>query len=164
MEASVETSEVIDTVNREVLKSFKHLQREKANLYTLAQKDYLTCLDDKSMIVYDNPDEIDFEGTFRLTRNKLIPVTDRELNASPKEAIDLKNFDYLGDFGKNVNDLQKFCYDHSIRINMANMSQTIEQLILIYNSYKLYKNVEKNEVMCVFNNSQHKTYFLSKLV
>jgi hypothetical protein len=81
-----------------------------------------------------------------------------------EEAINLKNFSFLGDFGKNVNDLQKFCYDKSIRINMANMSQTIEQLVSIYNSYKLYRSTEKNEVMCVFNNSQHKTYFLSKLI
>lgn len=164
MDAAIETSEIIDTVNREVLKSFKNIQREKANLYTLARNEYLTCLDDKSMIVYDNPSEIDFEGTFRLTRNKLIPVADRELDASPEEAIDLKNFDYLGDFGKNVNDLQKFCYDHSIRINMANMSQTIAQLTSIYNTYKLYKNTGKNEVMCVFNNTKHRTYFLSKLI
>lgn len=164
MTQSEETLTVIETVNRDVLKSFKNIQREKANLYTLACNEYLTCLDDKSMIIYDNPEEIDFEGTFRLTRNKLIQVSDRELNASPEEAINLKNFSFLGDFGKNVNDLQKFCYDKSIRINMVNMSQTIEQLVSIYNSYKLYRSTEKNEVMCVFNNSNHKTYFLSKLI
>jgi hypothetical protein len=155
---------IIDTVNRDVLKSFKNLNREKSHLYTSAKDEYLTCMDDKSMIVYDNPNEIDFEGTFRLTRSKLIPVAEHELSSSPEEAIDLKHFDFLGEFGKHVSDLQKFCYDKSIRINMATMTPTIEQLISIYKTYKLYKNNDKNEVMCVFNNDLHKTYFLSKLI
>lgn len=155
--------EVIDTVNREVLKSFKSLNREKTYLYASAKNEYLTCMDDKSMIVYDNPNEIDFEGTYRLTRSKLIPV-EEELNTSPEDAINLSNFNFLGDFGKNMSELQKFCYDNSIRINMATMTPAIEQLVSIYNNYKLYKNTGKNEVMCVFNNDCHKTYFLSKLI
>ncbi len=156
--------DIIDNVNREVLKSFKNLQREKTNLYTSACNEYLTCINDKTMIVYDNPEEIDFEGTFRLTRNKLVPVTDQTLGTSPEKAIDLKNFNYLGSFGKNITDLQAFCYDRNVRVNMVTMTAPITQLISIYKKFKLYENTEKNEVMFVFNNNKHKTYLLSKLV
>ena len=64
--------DIIDTINKDVLKSFKYLQRDKTNLYTSATKEYLTTINDNSMIIYGNPKEINFEGTFRLTRNKLI--------------------------------------------------------------------------------------------
>lgn len=159
-----DTLEIIENVNKDVLKSFKCLQRDKANLYTSATKEYLTTINDKSMIVYDNPKEIDFEGTFRLTRNKLIPVDDCELNTDPERAINLNHFKQLGEFGKNIADLQKFCYDKNVRINMAYVTETLEQLISVYKHYKLYRNLEKEEVMFVFQNAKHKTYLLSKLV
>lgn len=158
------SAHIIDTVNKDVLKSFKNLQREKTYLYTSAVNEYLTSINDKSMIVYDNPDEIDFEGTFRLTRNKLIPVEDHELGTSPEQAINLNHFKHLGDFNKNITELQKFCYDKNIRINMAYITSTITQLISVYKNYKLYENTKQAEVMFVFNNSKHKTYLLSKLV
>lgn len=155
---------IVDHVNRDVLKSFKQLQKEKTYLYTSATKDYLTSINDKTMIVYDNPKEIDFEGTFRLTRNKLIPVDEHELGTSPENAINLNHFKHLGDFGKNITDLQKFCYDNNVRINMAYITSTIMQLISVYKSYKLYENTDQEEVMFVFSNNKHKTYLLSKLV
>ncbi len=155
---------VYDHINKDVLKSFKNLQREKTYLYTSAVNEYLTCISDKSMIVYDNPKEIDFEGTFRLTRNKLIAVEDYNLGTSPERAIDLSHFKLLGSFGKNILELQKFCYDKNVRINMADITPTIDQLISVYKTYKLYENTEQAEVMLVFSNSSHKTYLLSKLV
>ena len=156
--------DIIDTINKDVLKSFKYLQRDKTNLYTSATKEYLTTINDNSMIIYGNPKEINFEGTFRLTRNKLIPVDDCELTTDPENAINLNNFKHLGDFGKYTADLQKFCYDKNVRINMVYITETLEQLISIYKYYKLYKNLEKDEVMFVFQNAKHKTYFLSKLI
>lgn len=159
-----DTLDIIDTVNREVLKSFKCLQVEKANLYTSATKDYLTSINDKSMIVYDNPLEINFEGTFRLTRNKLIPVDDHSLGTSPEKAIALNQFRFLGEFGSNISDLQRFCYDNRVRVNMAYVTSTIIQLVGVYGSYKLYESKHKSEVMFVFDNNKHKTYLLSKLV
>lgn len=155
---------IYDHINKEVLKSFKNLQREKTYLYTSAVNEYLTCLNDRSMIVYDNPDEIDFEGTFRLTRNKLISVDEHNLGTSPEQAINLNHFKLLGSFGKHINELQKFCYDKNVRINMADITPTIDQLISVYKNYKLYENTEKAEVMFVFSNQDHKTYLLSKLV
>ena len=160
----METAEIIDTVNKDVLKSFKNLKCEKTYLYTSATNKYLTSINDKSMIVYGNPKEIYFEGTFRLTRNKLIPVEDYDLGSTPEKAIDLKKFKLLDSFGKNINDLQKFCYDRNIRINMAYISPTIIQLISVYKKYKLYQNNDKEEVMFVFENGTHSTYLLSKLV
>lgn len=155
---------IYDHINKDVLKSFKNLQREKTYLYTSAVNEYLTCISDKSMIVYDNPDEIDFEGTFRLTRNKLIAVDDHNLGTSPEQAINLSHFKLMGSFGNNILELQKFCYDKNLRINMADITPTINQLISVYKGYKLYENTEKAEVMFVFSNSSHKTYLLSKLV
>ena len=163
-EITVEAGLIYDHINKEVLKSFKNLQREKSYLYTSAVNEYLTCINDKSMIVYDNPNEIDFEGTFRLTRNKLIAVDDHNLGTSPEKAIDLSHFKLLGTFGKHISELQKFCYDKNVRINMADITPTIDQLISVYKNYKLYENTEKAEVMFVFSNSHHKTYLLSKLV
>jgi len=164
--AELEVKEILiyDHINKDVLKSFKFLQREKTNLYTSATKEYLTSINDKSMIIYDNPNEIDFEGTFRLTRNKLITVDDHTLNTSPEQAIDLSNFTLLETFGKNINDLQKFCYDKNIRINMAYITLTVIQLISVYKSYKLYESKKKDEVMFVFSNTKHNTYLLTKLV
>ena len=98
------------------------------------------------MIIYGNPKEINFEGTFRLTRNKLIPVDDCELTTDPENTINLNNFKHLGDFGKYTADLQKFCYDKNVRINMVYITETLEQLISIYKYYKLYKNLEKDGV------------------
>ncbi len=161
---TTDSSVIYDHINKDVLKSFKNLQREKTYLYTSAVNEYLTCISDKSMIVYDNPEEIDFEGTFRLTRNKLISVDDHNLGTSPEQAINLAHFKQLGSFGKNILELQKFCYDKNIRINMADITPTIDQLISVYKTYKLYENTEKAEVMFVFSNSSHKTYLLSKLV
>ena len=43
--------DIIDTINKDVLKSFKYLQRDKTNLYTSATKEYLTTINDKSMII-----------------------------------------------------------------------------------------------------------------
>jgi len=162
--ATIDDISIKSHVNKEVLKSFKCLQVDKANLYTSATKDYLTSINDKSMIVYDNPNEIDFEGTFRLTRNKLIPVDDHSLGTSPEKAIELSQFNFLANFGSNISDLQKYCYDNQVRVNMAYVTSTIIRLVSIYESYKLYENVHKSEVMFVFNNSKHKTYLLSKLV
>jgi hypothetical protein len=158
------TTDIIDTVNKDVLKSFKHMKKEKTYLYTSATNEYLSCINDKSMIVYDNPDEIDFEGTFRLTRNKLMPVVDHDLGTSPESAIDLNHFKYLNDFNKNIAELQRFCYDNNIRLNTADITQTLTQLISVYKSYRLYKNTKHEEVMFVFSNSEHKTYLLSKLI
>lgn len=155
---------IYDHINKEVLKSFKNLQKEKSYLYTSAVNEYLTCINDKSMIVYDNPDEIDFEGTFRLTRNKLIAVDDCVLASCPEKSIDLHNFKFLGAFGKNISDLQKFCYDHSIRINMAYITPTVDQLLAIYKNYKLYLHTSESQVMFVFSNKEHKTYLLNKLI
>lgn len=155
---------IYDHINRDVLKSFKHLQKEKTYLYTSATKEYLTSINDKSMIVYDNPTEINFEGTFRLTRNKLIPVDDHDLGTSPEEAININQFQFLHTFGKNITELQKYCYDKSIRINMAYITLTITQLISVYGKYNLYESKERDEVMFVFSNGTHKTYLLSKLV
>lgn len=159
-----EELDIIESVNKEVLRSFKCLQRDKNNLYTMAVKEFLTSINDKSMIVYDNPLEIDFEGTFRLTRNKLIPVDDCVLTTDPTYAINLNHFKHLGDFNKNINDLQKFCYDKNIRINMVDINESIDNLISLYKNYKLYRNLEKEEVMFVFQNAKHKTYLLSKLI
>jgi len=156
--------DVIETVNKDVLKSFRSLQMEKANLYTSATKYYLTSVNDKSMIIYDNPQEIDFEGTYKITRNKLVPVDYYSLEISPKKAIDLSQFKFLKDFGSNITDLQKFCYDQQVRVNMAYIVSTITQLVSVYGSYKLYENNRKSEVMFVFANNTHKTYLLSKLV
>jgi len=163
-DATVDKPIIYDHINRQVLKSFKHLQREKTYLYTSATKEYLTSINDKSMIVYDNPKEINFEGTFRLTRNKLIPVDDHDLGTSPERAININQFQLLNTFGKNITELQKFCYDKNIRINMAYIALTITQLIDVYEGYKLYESKERDEVMFVFSNGKHKTYLLSKLV
>lgn len=162
--ASLDACVVYDHVNRDVLKSFKNLQQEKTFLYTSATNEYLTCISDKAMIVYDNPKEIDFEGTYRLTRNKLIAVDTHNLGTSPEKAINLEHFTQLGSFGRNISELQRFCYDGNVRINMADITPTIEQLLTVYKNYKLYSNNNKAEVMFVFNTSQHKTYVLSKLV
>lgn len=155
---------IYDHINKDVLKSFKNLQRDKTFLYTSATKEYLTSINDKSMIVYDNPQEIDFEGTYRVVRNKLVPVDDHELGASPEEAINLNQFKFLNTFGKNITELQKYCYDKRVRINMAYITNTITLLIGIYKSYTLFESKDRDEVMFVFDNGKHKTYLLSKLV
>ena len=157
--------DIIETVNRGILKAFKQLQKEKTNLYTTATKNrFLTSINDKSMIVYDNSEEIYFDGTFRLTRNKLTPLQDHELENSPEKVIGLSNFTHLSDFDKNITELQKFCYDSNVRINIAYINQSITQLLSVYKSFKLYKHNTLDEVILVFSIDHHKTYLLSKLV
>lgn len=155
---------LIDSVNKEILKSFKSLQRNKNILYTAASDEYLTSINDKSMIIYDNAIEVDFEGTYKLTRNKLIPVDDYILDTKPSDITNLSNFKKIGDFGKNTDDLQKFCYDKNIRINLIEIFESLEQLISVYKYYSLYMHNDKKEVMFVFINAKHKTYLLSKLI
>jgi len=156
--------EIKTSVNKEVLKSFKPLQKNKVILYTIAHDEYLVSINDKSMIVYDNPSEIDFKGTFKLTRNKLIPVADCALNTNTVQAIDLTQFTKLGEFGKNMDDLQKFCYDQGVRLNLIDIFDSVEQLLSVYKHFKLYKNNNKAEIMLTFKNDKHKTFLLSKLV
>lgn len=157
------TTEIIDTVNKEVLKSFKTLQKNKSVLYTTATSEYLVSINDKSMIVYDNPKEIDFEGTFKLARNKLIPV-EQDLDTDPAYAINLSHFTKLKDFNKNLVELQKFCYDEHITVNIAEIVDTLDNLLSVYGKYTLYKNNEKGEVMFAFGNTKHKCFLLSKLI
>jgi hypothetical protein len=160
----LEVVDVIGTVNKEVLKSFRSLQSDKTNFYTSAVKFYLTSINDKAMIVYDNPQEIDFEGTFKITRNKLVPVTCYNLKSSPEKAINLAQFNLLGDFGSNLADLQKYCYDKPLRINLINIITALIQLVSVYGSFKLYENKNRAEVMFVFVDKAHKTYLLSKMI
>lgn len=154
---------IIESVNKDVLKSFKTLQKNKNILYTTAHKEFLTTISDKSMIIYDNPNEIDFEGTFKLTRNKLIPV-DHDLNIDPEYAISLSHFTKLKEFNKNLSELQRYCYNNNLTVNVAEIVETIESLLGVYKSYTLYRNTEKNEVMLAFSNAKHKTFLLSKLL
>lgn len=157
------TEEIIESVDRDVLKSFKTLQKNKTVLYTTAISEYLVSINDKTMIVYDNPKEIDFEGTFKLARNKLIPV-EEELETNPANAINLSHFIKLKDFNRNIVDLQKFCYSENLTVNIAEIIETLDRLLVVYKSYTLYKNKEKREVMFAFGNSKHKTFLLSKLI
>jgi hypothetical protein len=157
------TTEIIDSVNKDVLKSFKTLQKNKTVLYTTATSEYLVTINDKSMLVYDNPKEIDFEGTFKLARNKLIPV-DQDLDSDPAQAINLNHFTKLKDFNKNMVELQKFCYAEGLTVNISEINDTLDRLLDVYKSYTLYKNTEKAEVMFAFGNTKHKTFLLSKLI
>ena len=157
------TAEIIETVNKDVLKSFKTLQKNKTVLYTTATSEYLVTINDKSMLVYDNPKEIDFEGTFKLARNKLIPV-EQDLDSDPANAINLSHFTKLKDFNKNMVDLQKYCYTEGLTVNISEINDTLDKLLDVYKKYTLYKNTEKDEVMFAFGNTKHKTFLLSKLI
>lgn len=157
------TTEIIDSVDKGVLKSFKTLQKNKTVLYTNATSRHLISINDKSMIVYDNANEIDFEGTFKLARNKLIPV-EQDLNTDPSGAINLSQFDKLKDFNKNMVDLQKFCYEEKLTVNISEINDTLGRLLDVYRGYTLYKNTEKDEVMFAFSSNKHKTFLLSKLI
>jgi len=158
------TEDIIETVNKDVLRGFKTLQKKKNILYTAAVGSYLTTISDKSMIVYSNSKEIDFKGTFKLARNKLIPV-DQDLDASPANAINLVHFKKLKSFEKNmITDFQKYCYEENLFVDIADIIDTINRLFDAYSRFTLYKNTEKAEVMLVFSNSKHKTFLLSKLL
>jgi len=157
------TDTIIDSVDKGVLKSFKTLQKNKTVLYTNATSRHLISINDKSMIVYDNAKEIDFEGTFKLARNKLIPV-EHELNTDPSGAISMSHFDKLKDFNKNMVELQKFCYEEGVNVNISEINDTLNRLLDVYRGYTLYKNTEKNEVMFAFSNNKHRTFLLSKLI
>ena len=157
------TDTIIDSVNKDVLRSFKTLQKNKTVLYTSATSEYLISINDKSMIVYDNPKEIDFEGTFKLARNKLIPV-EQDLCTDPKYAINLSHFTKLKDFNKNMVELQKFCYAEGLTVNISEINDTLDKLLDVYGKYTLHKNNEKDEVMFTFGNTKHKTFLLSKLI
>lgn len=157
------TEEIIETVNKDVLRGFKTLQKNKNVLFTAATGEYLTSVSDKSMIVYANAKEIYFEGTFKLARNKLIPV-EHELVTNPKEAINTNHFDKLKEFDKNMIVFQKYCYDNDLHVNIADIIDTIGRLLSVYSSFTLYRSTEKAEVMLSFSNSKHKTCLLSKLL
>ena len=158
------TDEIIETVNKDVLRGFKTLQKKKNILYTAAVGSYLTTISDKSMIVYLNAKEIDFKGTFKLARNKLIPV-DQDLDASPANAINLIHFEKLKSFEKNmIADFQKYCYEENLFVDIADIIETIDRLFEVYPSFTLYRNTEKAEVMLSFSNTKHKTFLLSKLL
>lgn len=157
------TDTIIETVNKDVLKSFKTLQKNKTVLYTTAKSEYLVSINDRSMIVYDNPKEIDFEGTFKLARNKLIPV-EQDLDTNPEHAISLSHFEKLKDFNKNMVELQQFCYEQGLKVNIAEIVDTLDRLLDVYRNFTLYKNTEKDEVMFAFGNTKHKTFLLSKLI
>ncbi len=158
------TEEIIETVNKDVLRGFKTLQKKKNVLYTAASGNYLTSVSDKAMIVYANAKEIDFKGTFKLARNKLIPV-EHDLVTNPTSAVSMAHFDKLKSFEKTmIVEFQKYCYEENIHVNIADIIDTIERLFEAYHSFTLYKNTKKAEVMLAFSNSKHKTYLLSKLL
>ena len=157
------TEEIIDTVNKDVLRGFKTLQKNKNVLLTSASGEYLTTVSDKSMIVYANAKEIHFDGTFKLARNKLIPV-EHDLVTTLKEAINTSNFEKLKDFNKNMIVFQKYCYENNLKVNIADIFDTISRLFNVYSSFTLFKSTTKNEVMLSFSNDKHKTYLLSKLI
>ena len=157
------TDTIIETVNKEVLKSFKTLQKNKSILYTTATDEHLISINDKSIIIYDNPQEIDFEGTFKLTRNKLIPV-EHELETDVESLIDLSKFTKLKSFNWDLTKLQKYCYDEKLRINIPEINETVSKLLEVYRSFTLYKNIERDEVLFLFGNAKHKCFLISKLI
>ena len=158
------TEEIIESVNKDVLKGFKTLQKTNSVLYTIATDNYLTSISDKTMLIYANAKEIDFKGTFKLTRNKLIPV-EHNLITDPESTINIENFDKLKTFEKNmIVDFQKYCYEKNIHVNIADIIETIERLLEVYSSFTFYINRTKSEVMLYFSNKKHKTYLISKLI
>jgi len=159
------TEELIrENINKEVLRGFKTLQKNKNILYTSANGSYLTSVSDKAMIVYTNPKEIDFKGTFKLARNKLIPV-EHKLDSTVNTAINLSQFTKLKTFEKNsMMEFQKYCYEENMYVNIADIHGTIEKLFEAYYSFTLYKHDTESEIMLSFSNSIHKTYLLSKLL
>lgn len=159
----METATIIDKVNKDVLKSFKTLHRVNNIIYTAAKDNCLAAISDRSMLIYGNPNEIDFEGTFRLTRSKLIPI-EPELGIQPNSLIDPTKFSKLKTFNKSLTDLQKFCYENHLAVDMSVLIETIESLVGVYKSYTLYKKLGEREVMFEFSNKNHKTYLLAKLL
>jgi len=158
------TDEIIETVNKDVLRGFKTLQKNKNILYTSSDGNYLTSINDKSMIVYANAKEIDFEGTFKLARNKLIPV-EQSLDTNPGDAISLSNFDKLKTFDRTMfTEFQKYCYVEQLYVNIAEIFDTVIRLFEVYANFTLYKSNKSNEIMLVFTNRTHKTFLLSKLL
>lgn len=154
---------IIETVNKDVLKSFKSLQKKKNILYTESNGTSLTAITEKTMIVYTNPKEINFKGTYKLTRSKLIPV--EYSLSSDLDVIGSDKLERIKSFDKNkIDAFQIFCYEENLYVNIAEIIDTIEKLFEVYSEFTLYKNTEKKEVVLEFSKSGHKTYLISKLL
>lgn len=153
----------IETVNKNILKGFKSLQKNKNILYTIANNSHLTSICDKTMIVYSNPTEIDFEGTFKLIRSKLISL-DENLCSIPNIQSQ-SNFTKLKSFNKlQINNFQKYCYENSIFVNIADIIDPINKLFDVYNEFTLYSHLTKSEILISFQQNEHKTVLISKLL
>jgi len=152
---------IITDINKNVLKSFKPLQRLKEDLYVSAKNNRLTTVTEKVMIVYHNEKEIKFEGTYRIARNKLVPV---ELDLDTDKTVNLDDFKLLKEFSFNMDVFQRYCYENKILVDFYRLFSVLEKIEKLFDRFKFYVDEKTNRSLIHLENENESILIFNKLL
>jgi hypothetical protein len=136
----VKVNELLELNNFKLSKNFIRLFKSlDKDILIKFENNKAYTFDEKNILIYSNPFEINFEGIYKFKRNSLINA-DENLNIKLDDYF-LNSFkkNYIFDI-KNKVELLKYCFNNDIKINFLEISNTLNEALKIYKSGSLYLN------------------------